>query len=279
MKELSVCQTRQEFRGRSSVRTDCLSHSAKTKRPSLGLASRCWPKAGAMIALLAPASWLWVPVDASAATKVVITALKEDVGIRPTSGASDLIGLLAGNPAAPIPATTFYIYGVKPTDRAVCIKLERLNGSYRAYILASINGADGSSVPVTLAYKSRDPGQLIGHPALEVSIRAKVSADPRTCEQSGQLVVAAWRPGPPEPVSALFLQPSGFATIRTSSGNKPCPNVTTLAPLSGQETGYDSACSIARPTDCLRPASIQIDRRDDYGGRDTGIDALYRPPC
>lgn len=192
-----------------------------------------------------------------------------------------LAGVMSGDLARPIARARIYVFGLRPTDRTLCVRVQSMDGAYEVTMEAGLQGGKTSpdGAQIDFARDVRYPQIAVGRPGAEFAIRAQAVGEKGNCNVDGDLLVASWQPARPTNIAMPFLSGSGSAALFLAPGQRQnCPGIAEVGLVSGQRTSFDRVCQVPVLA-CGASVSYPIRRVNSSGAKLGTINARFRSPC
>lgn len=190
-------------------------------------------------------------------------------------------GVIWGDLETPISIPAFYIFGVDSRERDLCVHLERINGTYNAYLEVRIDQdpATQGAVRVDFSQNTRHFETIRGLKTAQVAISVRQAQKNKDCDTEGDYFPAAWEPKVNGSLQIVLLNPSARASIMATEGSACALIGGPGSDLEGQRTTYDTVCSTLTPPLCRATREYRIRRVAISGQVLDPIVARVRGPC
>lgn len=204
-------------------------------------------------------------------------------GFTRTAASDDIVGVVSGDLAEPIRAASVYIFGLRPNDQRLCLRIRSIDGSYDAQMRADVasvsSPADGAKIDLKhLNPKLKRLDVILAKRAGQIAISAQVISKAGACDTGGDRLIASWQPAQPAVVTVSFLGGGSSAWLYQGANmQNRCGDIDQLAPVGAAKTVFDQACQIEVPA-CGKQADYVIKQRT-RNVQGPALPLRLRSPC
>lgn len=191
-------------------------------------------------------------------------------------GSSDVVGVNSADLRKTIVRSSFLVSGIRNSDKFLCARIVRSNGSYRANF-AIPNPQRGSTIRLLL------PSRIISNlHALGAEMAIDVRATDTNCTESGSILATSWTTRPTAEIALLVNSQQATRTtvqVGRAAASICQPLEEFLNDTTIRGTAFNTICHVNLTGSCLEERLVSVRRMDGPIVRRGKATLTIRTPC